>query len=290
MIQKVLIVGAGVMGAGIAQICAQSGLAVALCDNSPPAIEKARASILSSLGRLADKEVIQGPVESIFARIAFHLGLDDVPAFDIAIESVPELPELKRDIIATLDKMASPEAILATNASAIAITRLASATTRPDRFLGLHFFNPVPMLAPVEVVRGPTSSDATFEAAREFVRSIGKIPIAVHRDIAGSLLNRINLPSTLEAIRAVEQGVGSIEDIDMGVRLAFGRRMGIFETGDLVGLDVTLGALTALHQETGDPRWEPPTLLKQKVERGELGRKTGRGWYEYLLDGTRREK
>ncbi|MBW2535868.1 MAG: 3-hydroxyacyl-CoA dehydrogenase family protein, partial [Deltaproteobacteria bacterium] len=195
--------------------------------------------------------------------------------------------EIKRKVLAELDALAPDQALIATNTSAIPITELAAATRRADRVLGLHFFSPVPLMQAVEVVRGIATSDETFAAGQAFVHRLGKEPIPVHRDVPGFLLNRLNLPSSVEAMRLVEQGVGTPEDIDRGVRLAFGRKMGIFETGDMVGLDVTHGALMALYEETRDPRWYPPEILRRKVKAGHLGKKTGRGWYRYDDQGMR---
>ncbi|MFH2098849.1 MAG: 3-hydroxyacyl-CoA dehydrogenase family protein, partial [Pseudomonadota bacterium] len=195
---------------------------------------------------------------------------------------------VKREIFKKLDGVCAPGTLLASNTSAIPITELAAATKRPDRVLGLHFFSPVPMMQAVEVIRGMETSDATMDAGRAFVKRIGKESITVNRDVAGFVINRINFPSTIEAMRLVEEGVATCEDIDKGLRLASGRKMGIFETGDMVGLDVTYGALMAMHQETGDPRFYPPLLLRRKVKAGHLGKKTGQGWYEYDENGKRK--
>jgi 3-hydroxybutyryl-CoA dehydrogenase len=170
---------------------------------------------------------------------------------------------------------------LASNTSAIPITELGAATQRPDKVVGLHFFNPVPMMQVVEVTKGVATSEETMQQGLEFIRSLGKEPIRVESDVPGFLLNRINLVSYVEAIRLLEQGIGTVEDIDKGVRLAFGRRMGPFETGDLVGLDVSFGALSAIYDEGKDMRYYPPQLLRRKVKAGQLGRKTGQGWYKY---------
>ena len=288
MINTILIVGAGTMGSGIAQSCAQYGLLTSLTDTSADALARARASISHSLRRLADKDQLREPPETIAARIHFLDGLQTAAPPDLAIEAVTENFEIKATVFAHLDRLCPPHALLASNTSAIPISRISTCTARPDKVVGLHFFNPVPLMQAVEVVRAAATSDATFEAAVSFVRVLGKEPIAVQRDVPGFLINRINLPSTLEAMRLVEQGVGSVQDIDKGMRLALGRRMGIFETGDLVGLDVTLGALTAMHEETGDARWAPPEILRDKVAAGHLGRKTGRGWYDYDADGKRK--
>jgi 3-hydroxybutyryl-CoA dehydrogenase len=282
-LQRVWVIGGGTMGRGIAQVCAQAGLRVTLCDSDPAALETARERIRWSLGKLLARGRIEGSLEEIMARITFRSGEDwsGVQEAELVVEAVFEDRELKREIFARLDEQAAAGALLASNTSAIPITELAAATRRPARVVGLHFFNPVPLMRAVEVVRGMCTSDEAFERARAFVRRLGKEPIAVLRDVPGFLINRINLPSTIEAMRLVEQGVATVEEIDKGVRLALGRKMGIFETGDMVGLDVTYGALLALYEETRDPRWYPPLILRRKVKAGHLGRKTGKGWYEY---------
>jgi len=195
-----------------------------------------------------------------------------------------------RYVFKRADEAVGPKALMASNTSAISITELASATNRPEQVLGLHFFSPVPMMQAVEVIKGLATTDETANRGRDFVLQIGKEPIMVNRDVAGFVINRINFPANMEAMRLVEQGVASIEDIDKGMRLAAGRKMGIFETGDMVGLDVSYGAMMAMYQETGDPRWYPPMILRRKVKAGQLGRKTGRGWYEYDENGVRKER
>jgi 3-hydroxybutyryl-CoA dehydrogenase len=184
--------------------------------------------------------------------------------------------------------LCAAHALLASNTSAIPISDLAAVTHCADRVLGLHFFSPVPMMQVVEVVKGKATADDSAQAGRDFVKKIGKEPIMVNRDVPGFAINRINLPSAIEAMNLVEQGVVSVEDVDKGVRLGLGRKMGIFETGDMVGLDVTYGALMAMYNETGDSRWFPPLLLRRKVKAGHLGRKTGRGWYHYNPDGSKK--
>lgn len=285
--ERVFIVGAGLMGGGIAQVCAQRGLSVTLNDVSDEILETARERIAWSAGKLIDKGKVEGPLEQVMERI--RLSVDTAPAAEaeLVIEAVFEELSLKRRVLTELDERAPAGAVFASNTSAIPITELAAATKRPERVLGLHFFSPVPMMQAVEVVRGISTADETFAAGQDFVRRLGKEPIPVHRDVPGFLLNRLNLPSSIEAMRLVEQGVGTVEDIDRGVKLAFGRRMGIFETGDMVGLDVTHGALMALYQETRDSRWYPPLILRRKVKAGQLGRKTGQGWYRYDADGKR---
>lgn len=288
-VERVLVVGAGLMGSGIAQVCAQAGLSVSLRDVHPDALDKARRDIAWSAGKLVEKGKVPGPLDAVMARIETTTSLASAAAADLVIEAVFEKRELKQEVFAELDGLAPSHALLASNTSAIPITELAAATAHPERVLGLHFFSPVPMMQLVEVVRGIGTSQATFEAGTRFVRSIGKEPVPVHRDVAGFIVNRINLPSSLEAMRLVEAGVATVEDVDKGLRLGAGRRMGLFETGDLVGLDVTYNALLNMYEETRDPRWYPPMILRRKVRAGHLGRKTGRGWYAYDADGNRIE-
>jgi 3-hydroxybutyryl-CoA dehydrogenase len=285
--ERVFIIGAGLMGGGIAQVCAQRGLQVTLCDLSQEILEQAKKTIAWSAGKLIEKGKVEGALSQVMERITVTVDRAPVAEVDLVIEAVFEDLALKREVLADLDACAPDHALFASNTSAIPITELAASTRRPEQVLGLHFFSPVPMMQAVEVVRGIATSDETFAAGQELVRRLGKEPIPVHRDVPGFLLNRLNLPSSIEAMRLVEQGVGTVEDIDRGVKLAFGRRMGIFETGDMVGLDVTHGALMALYEETRDPRWYPPLILRRKVKAGHLGRKAGRGWYLYDDEGKR---
>ena len=280
-IKSALIVGSGLMGGGIAQVCAQAGIRVLLHDASPSALEKARKNIAWSVGKLIEKGNLSETQETILNRITPVDTLQPELDADLAIEAVFENIDIKRSIFKTLDDCCKPDTLIASNTSAIPITELAAATKRPEKVLGLHFFSPVPMMMAVEVIKGMGTTDATAQTGKAFVAQIGKTPIMVNRDVAGFVINRINLPSSMEAMRLVEEGVATIEDIDMGLKLASGRKMGIFETGDMVGLDVTYGALMAMYQETGDSRWYPPLLLRRKVKAGHLGRKTGRGWYDY---------
>ena len=287
-IQKVMIVGSGLMGSGIAQVCAQAGITVVLHDVSTDALNKAIQNMEWSVGKMVEKGKLSESVEAILSRISTSGSFDAGKEADLAIEAVYENMDLKKDILKELDRVCPPAALLATNTSSIPITELAAVTGRPSQVLGIHFFSPVPMMQAVEVIKGVATSDETAEIGRQFVLGIGKEPIMVHRDVAGFVINRINFPSTIEAMNLVEQGVASVEDIDKGLRLASGRKMGIFETGDMVGLDVTYGAMMSMYQETGDSRFYPPLLLRRKVKAGHLGRKTGKGWYEYNSDGSRK--
>ncbi len=287
-INKVFVVGSGLMGSGIAQVCAQAGIEVLLYDIDPEALKRAVKGMEWSLNKFFEKGKITEDGATVMKHVRTVTDFSKAGGADLLIEAVFENLELKREVFQKLDEAAGPKALLASNTSAISITELAAVTNRPDKVLGLHFFSPVPMMKAVEVIKGLASSDETAQAGRAFALQIGKEPIMVNRDVAGFVINRINFPSTMEAMRLVEQGVATVEDIDKGLKLASGRKMGIFETGDMVGLDVTYGAMMAMYRETADPRWYPPMLLRKKVTAGHLGRKTGRGWYEYNEDGTRK--
>jgi 3-hydroxybutyryl-CoA dehydrogenase len=288
-INKVFIVGSGLMGSGIAQVCAQSRIQVILNDISKDAAEKGLKSVAWSVGKFIEKGKLTEDRETILGRIKTTTDWSQALEADLAIEAVFEKLDLKQEVFRQLDESCRPDAALATNTSAIPITELAVATKRPDKVVGLHFFSPVPMMQAVEVIKGVSTAEETMREAVDFVRKIGKEPIRVESDIPGFLLNRINLVSYVEAIRLVEKGIGTVEDVDRGIRLAFGRRMGPFETGDLVGLDVSNGALMAIYEESRDIRYYPPQLLRRKVKSGQLGRKTGMGWYAYNEDGSRKE-
>ena len=288
-IQKVFVVGSGLMGSGISQVCAQAGLEVLLYDIHKEALERAVKDMAWSLNKFFEKGKITEDGATVMKRVRTVSDFSEAGEADLLIEAVFENLELKREVFQKLDGAAGPNALLASNTSAISITELAAVTTRPEKVLGLHFFSPVPMMKAVEVIKGLATSDETAQQGKAFALKIGKEPIMVNRDVAGFVINRINFPSTMEAMRLVEQGVATVEDIDKGLKLASGRKMGIFETGDMVGLDITYGAMMAMYRETGDPRWYPPMLLRKKVTAGQLGRKTGKGWYEYNEDGTRKK-
>jgi 3-hydroxybutyryl-CoA dehydrogenase len=286
-VKRVLVVGSGLMGSGIAQVCAQAAIDVYLNDASEEALDKAIKNIEWSVGKFIEKGKLAEEKKTIVGRITPIRDLEQGKDADLAIEAVFEQLELKQQIFEKLDKLCAAHTLLASNTSAIPISDIAAVTHRSDRVLGLHFFSPVPMMQVVEVIKGISTTDETAGIGADFVKKIGKEPITVNRDVPGFAINRINFPSAIEAMNLVEQGVVSVEDVDKGMRLGLGRKMGIFETGDMVGLDVTYGALTAMYNETGDSRWYPPLLLRRKVKAGHLGRKTGRGWYQYDKDGNK---
>jgi 3-hydroxybutyryl-CoA dehydrogenase len=286
--KKIFVVGAGLMGSGIAQVSAQVGYSVLMRDITEDALKKGMASIRWSLTKFAEKGTIKESPETVMGRITTTKDLQAGRDADLVIEAVFEQMEVKQGVFKELDGICKPEAIIASNTSALPISEIAAVTRRPEKVVGIHFFSPVPMMRIVEVVRGLLTAETTLETARQYVLSLGKEYITVHKDLAGFALNRCNIPATLEAIRLVEMGVASPEDIDKGMRLGFGRPMGPFETNDLTGLDVSLNAALNVYNETHDPKFWPPALMFRKVKAGHLGRKTGRGWYEYTPDGKRK--
>lgn len=285
MSERVLVVGAGTMGAGIAQVCAQSGREVVLADVDAKRLSAAVGAARRSLAKLAEKGRLAEPPGEVAARIS----IAPVPAgeplpdcgADVAIEAVFEDLELKRGVLRAAEEACRPGALLATNTSGIPIGRLADALSVPSRLVGMHFFNPAALMRVVEVVACAATAPEAFEAAADFVTSLGKDPLRVRRDVPGFVLNRIGQAASNEAIRLVQHGVASAEEIDRGVKGAFGWKMGPFETADLVGLDVLLAVRTEMYAQTGDPRFEPPRLVRELVEQGRLGRKSGRGFFEY---------
>ncbi|MDY7035245.1 MAG: 3-hydroxyacyl-CoA dehydrogenase family protein [Thermodesulfobacteriota bacterium] len=285
-VKKIVVIGAGAMGNGIAQVCAQTGISVVISDISQEVLDKAVKNINWSVSKFVEKGKISDSLDTVMGRIKTSTNYDAASEADMIIEAVFEDVNVKHEVFKKIDSLVGEKTIIASNTSVIPITELASVSSHPENFLGLHFFNPVPMMQAVEVVKGYTTSDETYEYGAEFVRYIGKEPIMVTQDIPGFVLNRINMVSTMEAYRMVEQGVATPEDIDKGFRLAFGRKMGPFETTDMTGLDLQLKAFTKVYEEEKKPRFHPPAIMKRKVQAGHFGRKTGRGWYEYNPDGT----
>jgi 3-hydroxybutyryl-CoA dehydrogenase len=286
-VKKIFVAGAGLMGGGIAQVCAQAGYSVVMRDLTDEILDKGLKAIQWSVGKLVEKGKVQGTTEAIMGRIRKTTELSAAADADFVFEAVIENMDVKRSLFSELDKICSPHTIFGTNTSAIPVTNIAEATRRASKFVGTHFFSPVPMMRIVEIVRGLLTSDETVETAEGLCQSLGKETIRVNRDVAGFALNRINFPSTIEAIKLVEAGVVSVEDVDKGMRLGFGRPMGPFETGDMAGLDVGYNAMSAVYKETQDEKFHPPMLLQRKVKIGQLGRKTGIGWYRYDEKGNK---
>lgn len=278
---KVAVIGAGTMGSGIAQTCALAGHTVLLHDTSEASRSRGMTGIKSSLERLVKKETItEDNRAEALSRITLSGDLEQIKDAEVIIEAIFENVAAKRDVWAALDKLAKAEALLASNTSSLSITELASFTTRPEKFCGMHFFNPVPVLPLVEVVEGLKTSQETLQKAKSFVEGIGKTPI-VCKDKPGFIVNRLLVPYINDAIHALSEGVASAEDIDTAMKLGANMPIGPLALADLVGLDVCLAASESLYNEFQDSKFRIAPMLRQKVRAGQLGRKSGSGFYKY---------
>lgn len=281
-INTVFIVGSGLMGNGIAQVTAAGGYQVILQDISDEVLAKGVQSIKTSLSRFVKKgKLTEDEKVAVLGRIRTTTTLDLAAEAQLVIEAVPENAELKMEIFRKLDKICPPDTIFTSNTSAIPISKLSTATERGPLFIGTHFFSPVPMMRLVEIVMGVSTVESTLEIIKEYCTRIGKDTIVCRKDTAGFLLNRIGMPMTMEAIRCVEEGAGTPEDIDKGFRLAFNYPMGPLELIDFTGIDTTMNAAFAMYQDHGNPKFFPPPLMQRMVQSGWCGRKTGRGFYDY---------
>jgi 3-hydroxybutyryl-CoA dehydrogenase len=281
-VQLIAVLGTGTMGAGIVQLAAQSGYSVVACDASIDALEKARVYVREGLSRFAGKGIFsETEATSHYDRIHWTTNPDDIGEAEAAIEVIVEKVGPKREALAALDAIIPPGSLLLTNTSSISITDLASATRRPERVCGMHFFTPPPVREAVEIPRGRLTSDETVRKVKDLVVSLGKLPIVVEKDVPGFVANRFLMPMLLEACRLLEADVARKEDIDQLVRQGIGFPTGPFELGDFIGLDVALDVITYVHETTKDPYYEPPRILEELVRAGKLGRKSGAGFYDY---------
>ncbi|MFZ3126210.1 MAG: 3-hydroxybutyryl-CoA dehydrogenase [Acidovorax sp.] len=280
-IQTIGIIGAGTMGNGIAQACAVSGLQVVMVDISEAAVQKGLATVAGSLDRLIKKEKITAAdKETALARIKVSTSYDDLKAAQLVIEAATENYELKLKLLKQVDALLAPEVIIASNTSSISITKLAAATGRADKFIGMHFFNPVPVMALVEIIRGLQTSDATHDAVKQLAVALGKSPITVKNN-PGFVVNRILVPMINEAFFVLAEGLATPEDIDAGMKLGCNQPIGPLALADMVGLDVCLAVMDVYLAEFGDSKYRACPLLREMVAAGRLGRKTGRGVYSY---------
>ena len=286
-IKRVGVVGCGLMGSGIAQVCAEAGYDVIVREVSGDLLKKGLGKIESFLAKGVEKgKVTPERKAEVLGRLEGTTSLEALARCDLVIEVVVESLQSKRDVYQALDAVCPSHAIFASNTSSLSITELAAATRRADRFVGLHFFNPVPLMKLVEVVRSPLTSAETFETAVAFAKSLGKTPIRAS-DRTGFIVNRLLVPYLLDAIRAVEEGVGSIPDIDEGMRLGCGHPMGPLTLLDFVGLDTTYSIANIMFDEFREKRFAPPPLLKRMVQAGLYGRKSGKGFYDYSQEPPR---
>ena len=270
------------MGSGIAQVAAVAGHDVVLRDVTDAALDRARAAVEKSLARFAAKgKITEADAGAALARITTTTDLDAVASADVVVEAAFESLEVKTAVFAELDRICQADAVLGTNTSAIPITRIAAATQRPESVVGMHFFSPVPMMALCELVRGHRTSDATLGRARAFAESVGKTCVVVKRDVAGFVTTRLICALAMEAVRLVENGVASAEDVDTACRLGFGHAMGPLATIDLTGVDILRNASSNIWDETADPKFFPPETLTRMVAAGDLGRKSGQGFYRH---------
>ncbi|MET8540134.1 3-hydroxyacyl-CoA dehydrogenase family protein [Kitasatospora sp. NPDC004799] len=280
--KQIAVIGAGLMGAGIAQVSAQAGHPVVLRDVTEEALQRGLAGIRASYEKFVAKGRLSAEdAEAALGRITTTTDLGAVAEADIVVEAVFEQLEVKEGVFRELDKLAKDGAVLASNTSAIPITRIAAATRRPESVVGVHFFSPVPMMKLVELVRGYKTSDETLAAAKAYAEGVGKEVVVVNRDVAGFITTRLITALVVEAASLYESGVATAEDIDTACRLGFGHAMGPLQTADLTGVDILLHAARNIYTETQDEKFAPPEIMARMVTAGDLGRKSGRGFYPY---------
>ncbi|MFE7546125.1 3-hydroxyacyl-CoA dehydrogenase family protein [Streptomyces platensis] len=282
MAKKLAVIGAGLMGSGIAQVSAQAGWDVVLRDVTDEALARGKGGIEASYEKFVAKgKLAASDAEQALARITTTTDMEAAADADIVVEAVFERIDVKREIFQTLDKLVKDEAVLASNTSAIPITKIAAATSRPERVVGAHFFSPVPMMQLCELVRGYKTSDETLATARQFAESVGKTCVVVNRDVAGFVTTRLISALVVEAAKLYESGVASAEDIDTACKLGFGHAMGPLATADLTGIDILLHATDNIYTESQDEKFAPPEIMRRMVDAGDIGRKSGQGFYEH---------
>ena len=280
-VKRIGVVGAGTMGRGIAQVCAASGFDVVMSDVSAEAVAAGLASIGKQLARAVEKERMSAAEkDALLSRIETVTGIEAMAGVDVCIEAATENPDVKIELFRALESVCREDAILASNTSSISLTKIAGACSRPERVIGMHFFNPVPLMKLVELIRALQTSDATFEAARALADRLGKTAVAV-ADSPGFVVNRMLVPMINEAVYALSEGLASAEEIDLAMQLGLSHPIGPLRLADLIGLDVCLDVMDVMYREFSDSKYRPCPLLRRMVDAGRLGRKSGRGFYEY---------
>ncbi|MFA9454483.1 MAG: 3-hydroxybutyryl-CoA dehydrogenase [Candidatus Aminicenantaceae bacterium] len=279
-IKKIAVIGAGTMGTGIAQVAATSGFDVMLNDVDEASLQRSLKIMDKSLGKLQEKGRLSEDKDTVLGRITATTNLEDCGAADFVVEAVFESFDVKKDVLVKLDQMLPPEVLIGSNTSSISITRLAALTGRPERFMGMHFMNPVPLMKLVELIKGIATSQETYDVVKSLAEKMGKVPVEAN-DYPGFIANRILIPMINEAVFALMEGVGTVQAIDEVMKLGMNHPMGPLALADLIGLDVVLFIIEVLHDGFKDPKYRPCPLLRKMVDAGYLGRKSGKGFYDY---------
>ena len=281
-VKKPFIVGAGIMGSGVGQLCAQQGLEVTVADISDELIQKAEGKVKAGLARRIEKgKITQEDMDSVLSRMSWSTDLDIARECDFVLEAIYEDLAAKQEVFRKLDSICAPETILATNTTALSVSEIASATSRPDKVIGMHFFNPAVIMKLVEIIRGDNTSEETIETTRKFAESLGKIPIATAKEAPAGIVSRVLAGLLNEAAAVYADGVASPEDIDEAMKLGAGLPMGPLALIDMIGLDIHLAKMETLYKKLKDERYKPPEVIKKMVAEGKLGKKAGEGFYKY---------